>query len=103
MPGSPRLAAARQAIHAGDIDGALAAYRKVTDSADLSASELLECFEAFWASFQFEEAINLFGKASALHRQSFLVLAAKRLFSIGRFSQAEQFLREALNQNPADP
>jgi len=64
----------------------------------------LAAADALWRGFQFEEALSAFQSAAdrAPANPLPLLLAAKRLFAIGRFAESGAFLRSALAREPGN-
>ena len=105
QPFTPReglLAQARQALRAGEVQAAIQLLRSATESPDASTSDFLELGEALWADFRFGDALRAFQKAGEREPNdpAPLLVAAKRLCSIGRFAECARFLNEALKRQP---
>ena len=100
----PLLVQARGAWQAGDSEEAINLFRSAAEAPDASAAVLFELADALWANFEFEEALKTL--EDLIRREPSdpapAVLAAKRMFTLGRFAEAARFLSAALERQSAD-
>ena len=98
------VAQARAAIQAGDIAAAITHYRSAIWKAGIPTTVLVEFASVLWANFDFADAFGVLEEA--LRREPSdptpAVLAAKRLFSLGRFSESARFLNVAIERQPGE-
>lgn len=98
------LAQARGAWQSADVEEAIKLFRSAADAPNASAAVFFELADALWANFEFEEALKTL--EDLMRREptnpTAAVVAAKRMFTLGRFAEAGRFLTTALERQSAD-
>ncbi|MGI8604834.1 MAG: sulfotransferase [Verrucomicrobiales bacterium] len=96
---------ALETFHRGDAPAAAAKLRGVIDRGGAALVDRLLLADFLWADFRFNEALETYRETLAGVGDTVQVplLAAKRLFSLGRFDAAATFLEIAAARQPDDP
>jgi tetratricopeptide (TPR) repeat protein len=96
---------ALQALREGDIHAAIRHLRKATRLQPREESLFHELAECHWANYQFDLALEVYDAAVQTSPTSVqtATLAAKKLFSLGRFTDSANWLERALVTLPNDP
>jgi len=94
------LAQARGAWQSDDVEEAIKLFRSAADAPNASAAVFFELADALWANFEFEEALRAL--EDLMRREPTnptpAVVAAKRMFTLGRFADSARFLTTALER-----
>jgi tetratricopeptide (TPR) repeat protein len=98
------LAQAREALQAGEVEAAIKLFRSAAEAPDASAAVFLELADALWANFDFPEALRTLEDLAQREPANPMaaLLAAKRMFTLGRFADSARLLSAALERQPAD-
>jgi tetratricopeptide (TPR) repeat protein len=95
---------ARRAYQDGEIPNAIRLFRLAAEAPGASAAVFLELAEVLWANFDFADGLATLGMASdrAPSDPAPALLAAKRLFTLGRWAEAARWVELALARRPGD-
>lgn len=98
------LAQARTACQAGAVEEAVRLFRSAAEAPGASAAVVLELADALWANFEFEEAVQTLENLMRLdpRNPALPLLAAKRMFTLGRLADSARFLSTALERQPTN-
>ncbi len=93
-----------KALERGDIQEARARFRDAVGACDGDGVVLRELAGSLWGLYDFERALEVYRRAAEVEPRNIdsHLLAAQKLFSIGRFRQCAAWLEEALSRNPKD-
>jgi len=105
MDAAQILQQAVEALNAGELEKAQAQFREVSQLRPHDAPLQLELAAALWTAYDFEGALKAYERASVADpiAAAPCVLAAEKLFGIGRFRDCARWLEQAVARAPSDP